>query len=250
VIPETVASLYAFLGLVAPGLVYQWLRERARPALKESAFREAGRVALTSLIFTSFSLVAWTLLAPYRPGLLANPADWLRGGNQYVVGNSRLVAQTTAFVVAVSCLAAGLAHSAGERLAGSFGRQVVKASVWYQLLVADVPKGKAPWVGLKLSDDSFAWGYVDYFTVDQEMKDREISLRGPGLKTEAAGKDTREEKKWERLVYRAEDVVWMKVMYLDAKPREGWWRRVKRRLSREESAEGSATEPTETAADG
>lgn len=249
-IPETVASLYAFLGLVAPGLVYQWLRERARPALKESAFREAARVALTSLLFTSFSFATWAFLAPHCPNLLAEPVDWLRGGNQFVVDNLHLVAQTTAFVVAVSCLAAWLAHSAGERLASSFGRQVVKASVWYQLLVADVPDGKAPWVGLKLSDDSFAWGFVDYFTVDQEMKDREISLRGPGLKSEAAGENTKEEKKWERLVYRAEDVVWMKVMYLQAKPREGRWRRVKMRLSRGESSEGSGTEPAETAADG
>jgi hypothetical protein len=52
VIPQTILSLVAFLFLVAPGILFELRRERRRPGRKETAFREAARTALASLLFS------------------------------------------------------------------------------------------------------------------------------------------------------------------------------------------------------
>jgi Family of unknown function (DUF6338) len=82
-IPETFAALYAFLGLVAPGLIYQILREKRRPAVDETAFREASRIALTSLVFTTVATLLMTLLGVVAPGLFPDIAAWITTGKTY-----------------------------------------------------------------------------------------------------------------------------------------------------------------------
>lgn len=227
-VPESIAAVYAFLGFVAPGLVFQLLRERARPALTETTFREISRVALTSLIFTTVSVGTISYIAKRRTSLFASISDWLTHGNVYVGQNPILVSRTLLAVVATSTLLAALAHALIEWVAKKSDQRIVKTSVWYQLFIEDVPKGKAPWVGMKLADGSHAWGFVDFFTVDKELAvaDREISLRGPGLTTQGASAESaKTEDYWERLCYRAEDISWLKVKYEDAVNHKKWWRR-------------------------
>jgi hypothetical protein len=52
VVPQTIGALASFLALVAPGIVFELLRERRRAGARESAFHEASRVAVSSLAFT------------------------------------------------------------------------------------------------------------------------------------------------------------------------------------------------------
>ena len=66
--PDTLGALLAFLVFVAPGLCFELLRERRRPALEQTAFREASRIALTSLLFSGAALVV----------VVAVVAGWLR----------------------------------------------------------------------------------------------------------------------------------------------------------------------------
>ena len=75
-VPETTGALLAFLGLIAPGLVYTLLRERRRPPEKMSAFREASRAALTSL---GFIVVSLAVLVP-----LSLAGDWLPDIQQWL----------------------------------------------------------------------------------------------------------------------------------------------------------------------
>jgi Family of unknown function (DUF6338) len=63
VIPQTAAALLAFPALVAPGIVFENLRERRRPSIEQTTFREISGIALASLYFTVLSL---TLLAGLR----------------------------------------------------------------------------------------------------------------------------------------------------------------------------------------
>jgi hypothetical protein len=53
VIPSTTAALVGFLFFVAPGLVWELTRERREPPREGSTFRDASRVALASVVFTT-----------------------------------------------------------------------------------------------------------------------------------------------------------------------------------------------------
>src|SRR5579863_6491529 len=94
-IPATFGTLLGFLGLVAPGLVYSAIIERRRPREGESAFAEASRVGLTSLVFSLVSMVLLWLLQRYESSALykytklslPNIGLWLAGGNKYAAGN-------------------------------------------------------------------------------------------------------------------------------------------------------------------
>jgi hypothetical protein len=61
VIPQTILALVGFLFLVAPGLVFEIRRERRRPVLEETTFREVSRTALASLVFSvlALAILAW-----------------------------------------------------------------------------------------------------------------------------------------------------------------------------------------------
>ena len=103
-IPESVAALYAFLGLVTPGLVYQLLREGNRPGLEETTFREASRVALTSAVLTTLSLITLALISLRKPAWFVDAGDWLTDGTAYAAGHPALVAWSMIATVFLACL--------------------------------------------------------------------------------------------------------------------------------------------------
>lgn len=69
-IPDGIGSVVGFLVLIAPGLLFDWLEDRRRPTIKESAFREAGRTVLASLGFGVAAAFVLILLALALPGSL------------------------------------------------------------------------------------------------------------------------------------------------------------------------------------
>lgn len=55
-IPQTVGALIGFLIFIAPGVLWELLRERHRPPLDGSTFREAARVALMSVVLSGLAI--------------------------------------------------------------------------------------------------------------------------------------------------------------------------------------------------
>ncbi len=189
-LPQTFATLFAFLGLVTPGLVFQLIRENQRPALQESAFREASRVALTSLVFTAASTLLLGLLSVGWPNAFADVPAWLNAGDKYASSNLGLVVWTISAEVA---LAAGLAGAAAlfvDRLPLGSGA-ISKSSIWHKHFAVDLPAGHVPWLKLTLDDGTRVWGWLDYYTVDKPLADREISLKGPGIALQMPGDSQR-----------------------------------------------------------
>lgn len=232
-VPEGVAAFFAFLALVAPGLAYELLRERSRPALKESSFREASRVALSSLVLTSASVIALGYARAHLPFEVADPHAWMSEGNRYLVDNLTVAVRGLALVVIVSCAGAYLFHRVSNSWRSRFRRRgIVKTSVWYQLFEEDVPRGMAPWVRILLKDGSVVWGYVDFFSVEQEMANREISVRGPRLTSRGPGDaETAEEKYWRTVIVRGEEISKIKVRYEPAVRSKGLRAKVRDVLS-------------------
>jgi len=214
VVPEGLATLYAFLGLVTPGLVYQLLRERARPALEETSFREASRIALTSAVLTTAAIMTVAALHLVQPTWFIDVQKWAAQGNAYLRANTALVAATVVTIVALACLYALLTSLVAERIAARSKTRVENSDVWYQLFVDDVPEGKVPWVLVQTGDGTRIWGHVDFFTTGRSLSDRELSLKGPELAVEPAGDwRVKTEDYWNRISVRASEIALLKVAY-------------------------------------
>jgi Family of unknown function (DUF6338) len=211
-IPETLGAFLAFLGLVAPGLAFQLLRDRRRPSIEETAFREATRVALTSLVFTVAALGLLALLQNTGGLVMPDVAQWMRRGNAYLHDNLGLVSRALLLelVIALSLVAVVdwiLRRSAPGR--------IVPGSIWFQLFRQRCPDGTTPWLHVKLEDDTEVWGYVGDYTPDQKLENRELTIIGPKLQYRRRDDTVNEPlDSWSSIAVRGAAISWMKVTYV------------------------------------
>ncbi|MDR7383505.1 DUF6338 family protein [Promicromonospora iranensis] len=211
-VPESLATVYAFLGLVAPGLLFQLLRERARPALEESAFREASRVALTSLAFTTASILILAAASAVAPRAVVDLAGWLESGSEYVSEHLWLVVSSVLLEVGLACALAWLSATALAVWVDDQSVKHAKTSIWHLAILESRPKGEETWLSIELMDGVKVWGYVHYFTTDLAMDNRELSLTGPGLSIQRVGEE-RKSVTATYLVLPGSDIRRMKVSY-------------------------------------
>lgn len=219
VLPQTLGALAAFLMLVAPGIVFELRRERRRGGHRESAFREASRTALGSLVF---SLVAiWTVVGLEVVGApFADVAAWSSGGWGYARQNLLLIAWTVVVELAVACGCALLA----DVLIARYGRELAtvrKLSAWTETFRRDCPPNAVPWVHVCLEDGSSFFGSLRSYTVGDAVAEREIVLDGRGLTyvgKPLEGGDAVEKiamgEAWERVIIAASRITYVRVVYL------------------------------------
>ena len=212
-IPQTFGALVAFLGLVAPGLLFELLRERRRPSIEETTFREASRVALTSLAFTSWAVLLLAVAKLVAPGAVVDPGQWLRSGREYAAAHPTLVASTIFVEVALACLLVVLADRAlGRRTKG----HIVNGSIWFQLFRQRRPANSTAWVHARLTDSSEIWGYVGDYTPGEQLDNRELAIVGPALRIRQPGaRASMPLNRWSSIAIRGDSISWMKVTYVD-----------------------------------
>jgi hypothetical protein len=186
VLPVGIGTIYGLLALVAPGLLFQLLRERARPSLEETGFREASRVALTSLVFTTSSVGLLAAVSKVEPRALVDAPAWATTKDAYVEAHLWLTARSVVYEVLLAC---ALATFAAWVLRRQDNGEHVRTSVWYLALTRDKPADKAAWVVAEFHDGTRVWGYIHFFTTDLSLADREISFMGPGLAMQRAGEE-------------------------------------------------------------
>jgi hypothetical protein len=210
--PDTLGTLLAFLALIVPGLAFELLRERRRPFIEETAFREASRIALTSVIFTGSSVLVVTAISALKPSWFSDPAQWLKDGQLYLQAHLGLAVRTVAVVVLLSLALAVLTDLLLRRSAPG---RIVAGSVWFAVFRQHRPAGSTPWVHLRLSDETEIWGYVGDYTPDAKLDNRELVIEGPKLQYRKKGADKNTMlPTWSFLCVRGESIVWMKVQYV------------------------------------
>lgn len=101
--------MVGFLLVIAPGLLWEILRERERPALPGSTFREVSRVALVSLLCTGAALTALAAVRAIAPNWMPDPGAWARHDN-YLDDHYRLVGRALIIELALACTLAWLPH--------------------------------------------------------------------------------------------------------------------------------------------
>jgi len=224
VVPQTLGAVAAFLGLVAPGIVFELLRERRRAGLKESVFREASRVALGSLVFTLTSTLLLTgLHASSRGKLFVDVEQWVVTGSAYAAAHVHLVALS---VVAELVLACALAVVADLLLAkrGHEVSSVQQQTAWHQVFRRDRPPGTVPWVHAHLVDGTSFFGFLRSHTASGGPDEREIVLEGAELTyvgPPLGEGDVFEERvigeRWEQVVIPSAQIKYVRVQYRDVK---------------------------------
>jgi hypothetical protein len=186
VIPQTAGAVLGLLLVVAPGIVFEVIREHYRPTAERSTFREASAMAVASLVFAFTALLILAAVRAVWPNLLPSPHDWIIEGKAYVAGNFGLVAW---FVVALVVLSTGLgALFAWAWFRRSGARIDPNTQAWYELFRAKVPDGGVPMVRVKATDGTEYLGRVIDYSANILPAERELVL-GPPLQRKLPGSD-------------------------------------------------------------
>jgi hypothetical protein len=220
---DTAGAVLGFLGLVAPGLVYELLREKRRPAITETAFREAARVALTSLIFTGISLALLTIIRLALPLYLPDPGAWLREGANYARRAFWPITLGLAVEVTLACSLAVLTHVVLNK-SGIGQARIQSGSIWYHVLRGDRPKAaKNVLLRLRLSDGTRVKGVMRWYTQGEKLDDQELALGGAGLELAPPEGDFAPiGEQADFLVVRGDRIVAMSGVYT-TRQRDGTW---------------------------
>ncbi|MEU4740089.1 DUF6338 family protein [Actinosynnema sp. NPDC023658] len=225
-VPQTLGAVASFLALVAPGIVFELLRERRRAGFKETPFREASRVALGSLAFT---LVACTLLiavgaavrALFGVDVVVDLDRLVDGGAAYVRAHLPLVLTSVVAELVLACAAA----AALDQLLARRRREITSVqqqTAWHQVFRRDRPAGSVPWVHVHLVDGTSFFGFLRSHTASGVPEEREIVLEGVSmtyLGKPLDGEDAHVEdvigERWARVVIPSAQIKYLRVQYRD-----------------------------------
>ncbi|WP_367131595.1 DUF6338 family protein [Saccharothrix sp. HUAS TT1] len=178
-IPQSFGAFVVFLGLVAPGILFELLRSRHRLNSSESAFREIARIAIASLSFTVAALTVMTLARIWLPSLVVDVGAWVRDGNRYVQENFKLIAVNGLVGLLLACGLATVWHFCLSKKSGS--GTLSAQSLWFQSFHLARPVGTSTWVRVQLNDGTTFFGMVKAYTAGGKFDEREILLEGVHL---------------------------------------------------------------------
>lgn len=165
--PDGWSAALAFLLFVAPGIVFDLLSRRREPEANESAFREASRVALSSLVF-SLPALAVVVLVSTRVHRVTRVAHRVASGDVVlfsVVGFIILVVMLVE--LALACLFAYVTHRV--LMHSSDSSDIDRISAWKKAFRHDRPADHEVHVRAKLKCGSVWTGRVVSYTPDFEV---------------------------------------------------------------------------------
>lgn len=210
-VPSTWLSAVLFVVLIAPGLLFDLLAERRRAGAPESAFREASRVVLASLVFSSLGLGVVDLVRTVEPTWMPDADRLVAEPHQYLVEHYRLILGALLLGGSVALGAAWLAHWLLSRKYGSGLRTL---SSWRKVFRDELPAGvAAPHVRVRLTNGTVFTGLVAQYTADLDLADREIVLAPPLFSRTGANKLTPLPVEWQRLILPASSIESIAVQY-------------------------------------
>jgi hypothetical protein len=178
VFPNSVGAVLGFLLVVAPGLIFEAIREHRRPSAERSAFREVSAVALASLVCGVIALAVMWGVKSARPSLLPDAQLWLLKGNRYFADHVPAVLTFFGGWILVASLAAYLG---AWLLPVKFEAHIdTHTTGWFEVFRKQKPSGRVPIALVKLDDQSEYVGEVMYYDPNMVTVQGEIVL-GPPL---------------------------------------------------------------------
>jgi Family of unknown function (DUF6338) len=212
-IPQTVLALVAFLFLVAPGLLFELLRERRRPARNETSFREGSRTALASLLITLGALLLLAAVDSWRaPTLVPDITAWIRDPQSYAVAaTSQIIRFLLIELIVALAIALAIDQVTARRMKGKI---LPFGMAWWSVLQQEAP-GARPFVRVRLSDGSEYSGTVTLYDLDPSPANRDLVLGAP-LTWQAAdaSEPSRIDEEWQRLCIPGAMIQTLLVQYI------------------------------------
>jgi Family of unknown function (DUF6338) len=225
VIPSSLATVIAFLVLVAPGILYESLNERRRPAYSTSAFREASRVALASVVFSGAALIVLAVLRAVRPDLMPDPRELIADPRGYAQNHYQLIAVAVLAEFAIA-LALASAWAWGWNRYGSRGQSsaaIKPISAWFKVFREDA-KDSYPYLRVRLSTGTVYEGVIaDYVPDFVGPAERELVL-SPPLYVRVGDEPRRQVTGYKRLIIPGSSIVTISVKYIDREAYDDWAR--------------------------
>jgi hypothetical protein len=216
-IPTTAASLFIFFALVTPGLSFELLRERRRPAVEETAFREASRIALASVGFNSAAGIVLIVVRLIYPSWIPDPHAWLLAPKPYLVGHYQLIAVAGLLQMILSVAFAVATDWIWRRNASG---DIRPGGVWFSLFRTDKPRRTLPWLSAKLVDGTQVAGFLSCYVSSEDPARSELVLmhnvKGAGLQLREPGAEVEQLLTWNYVLLRGDQISYLKVKYLPA----------------------------------
>jgi hypothetical protein len=225
-VPTTWLAVLFFVLVVAPGLLYDLLSEQHRLRAGESAFREASRTVLASLIISTLSVVILVAIRLAQPRWMPDPNSLFSGTGNYVTSHYRLILRTLLLegIIALT-IAAGFHWIRTRRIRA----RLRPVSTWTRVFREDCPDGFLPHAQIRLSNGMTYIGQVGHFTADLETADREIVLVPPLYVKKPDGQLKDMPPEWQRVVLSGASVDSLVVQYRP-KPQKSTSGRKEKRL--------------------
>ncbi|GAA3819492.1 DUF6338 family protein [Cellulomonas soli] len=209
-ITENWLGILLFFLFAAPGLLYDLREDRYRATVKESAFREAGRTALASVLLASAALPFTYLASLLLPAVFASPAEALRAGAGAVRVDPARLGATVAVQVGVALALAWLVQWLRRR---SSETNIVADSLWTLSLRDQKTPDSRVLVRARLKSGEIWSGLVEGFSADLEVADRELVL-GPPLSRISNRKSQEMPQEWVRVVITGTEIEYLMVQYV------------------------------------
>lgn len=193
--PTSSLGVLIFILAVAPGFYFELVRGRHYTRTKESAFYEASRAVVASVLIGVFAgliafLVWFTALSPEDP---PDITALLKRDPQYVGAHTRQLAVSLAVYLVSSFLLVHLwikLHGLLDVVKAKFqwfsGSVTSSHSLWTEVLQSRAPKGHLSVVRVRMKSGEIWIGPVLGFSTEHELADRELVLHTPILHGESA----------------------------------------------------------------
>jgi hypothetical protein len=195
VFPQGIPAVITFFLFVAPGITWELMGERSRPTVTSTPFREAARVALTSVVFSGAALLALAVTRSRWPRTMPDPRLWLSASG-YAQRHYRLVARTIALEVGIACgLAAVIQLLRGI---GKKQRVVQRPTLWTVLHTSGADKQDIPMAIVRLADGTVYAGDVAHEGYFETRADDDIVLQRASVTR--GGTVSRVEAPWARVI--------------------------------------------------
>lgn len=196
-IPDTLSTVVAFILLVAPGMSFVLLRQKARPPFDQTALEEAVRILLWSL---AFDAAAGLVLAALRSALGApllsfdelinqGPAAYWRDHYGLVLGTVGLGVVLALLLGAI--VSRSLNHPGGRgwatralrvvdrELRQERGHRTENTSVWRAMFTDWRPAGAITVVTIVKKDGTVLSGPIAGYSSGSDATERDVALRQP-----------------------------------------------------------------------
>jgi hypothetical protein len=213
VVPGTAGTLVGFLLFVTPGIAFELLRQRIRPAREDSAFIEASRVLLAGLLLTALAVLLLGLLHRANSDAVVDVSALVREGSGYAADHIAQLASTATIHLLLVVL---LAVAANDLLTGPGSSRIAPETAWYTAFVRSAA-GAQVRLSIQMTDGTTLTGRRADFSDATDPAKRELVLAPPiTMRRPRDARATPLSDEWQRLIICGEHISSIACSYVSS----------------------------------